>query len=98
MAQTATRHDIEPRTISFKGALQTLEAFCPVIALQMKRDLQARLQLYDQLLDAIAAHRVADRPDRFEPRKRKRRLKQYFYLTKTRHQTKLDMLKGVKNI
>lgn len=98
MAQTATRHEIEPRTISFKGALQTLEAFRPVIGLQLKRDLQARRQLYDQLLDAIAAHRVADRPDRFEPRQRKRRLKQYFYLTKTRHQTKLDMLKGVKKI
>ena len=29
MAQAATRHDIEPRTVSFKGALQTLEAFQP---------------------------------------------------------------------
>ena len=31
MAQAAMKHDIEPRTISFKGALQTLEAFQPLI-------------------------------------------------------------------
>lgn len=34
MAQAATRHSIAPRTISFKGALQTLEAFQPVIDLR----------------------------------------------------------------
>ena len=32
-----------------------------------------RLRLYHDLLDAIAAHRVADRPDRYEPRVKKRR-------------------------
>ena len=31
-AQAAIKHGIEPRTISFKGTLQTLEAFQPVIA------------------------------------------------------------------
>ena len=45
MAQAATRHDIQPRTISFKGALQTLEAFQPVIALQGQHDSQWRLHL-----------------------------------------------------
>ena len=29
MAQAATKHNIEPRSISFKGAIQTLEAFQP---------------------------------------------------------------------
>ncbi len=36
-----------------------------------------REQLYDWLLVAIAAHHVNDRPDRVEPRARKRRPKQY---------------------
>jgi len=31
MAQAASKHGIEPRTISFKAALQTLEAFRPLI-------------------------------------------------------------------
>ncbi len=34
IAQAANKHDIEPRTISFKGAIQTLEAFQPLIAMQ----------------------------------------------------------------
>ena len=54
--------------ISFKGAIQTLEAFQPVIALQGAHDAAHRLRLYHRLLDAIATHRVADRPDRYEPR------------------------------
>ena len=37
MAQAAAGHDAEPRSISFKGALQTLEAFQPVIALGSQR-------------------------------------------------------------
>jgi hypothetical protein len=93
MAQAATRHNIEPRTISFKGAIQTLEAFQPVIALQGQHDSKWRLHLYQQLLDAVSVHRVADRPDRFEPRLKKRRPKRYCYLTKPRHETKLEMLK-----
>src|SRR5262249_13200939 len=33
MAQAASRHGIEPRSVSFKGAVQTLEAFRPLIAI-----------------------------------------------------------------
>jgi hypothetical protein len=77
MAQAASRRSIEPRTISFKGAIQTLEAFQPLIAMQGYRDRACRRHFYQQLLDALATHRVADRPDRFEPRQRKRRQKKY---------------------
>ena len=94
MAQTAIKHGIEPRTISFKGALQTLQAFQPVIALQGQHATW-RLHLYQQLLDAVSLHRVANRPDRFEPRLKKRRPKRYCYLTKPRHETKLEMLQRV---
>ena len=34
IAQAANKHSVEPRTISFKGAIQTLEAFQPLIATQ----------------------------------------------------------------
>ncbi len=94
MAQAATKHGIEPRSISFKGTVQTLEAFQPVIALQGQHDLAVRMHLYQQLLDAIAIHRVADRPDRYEPRRKKRRPKPYDRLMKPRWQAKRDMLKG----
>jgi hypothetical protein len=95
IAQAATKHRIDPRSISFKGAIQTLEAFQPVIAIQGQRDAVFRMGLYQQLLDAIAAHRVADRPDRFEPRLRKRRPKHYGFLRKPRTETKREMSKRV---
>ena len=76
IAQAATKHRIEPRTISFKGAIQTLEAFQPLIAIQGDRDSTHRRNLYQQFLDAVATHRVADRPDRFEPRSAKTQAKE----------------------
>ena len=96
MAQAASKHGLEPRSISFKGAMQTLEAFQPVIALRGEDDDAYRARLYEQLLKAIARHRVADRPDRYEPRLRKRRPKHYGFLRKPRRQAKRDLVKGVK--
>lgn len=93
MAQAAAKHGLAPRTISFKGAIQSLEAFQPVISMQGERSAAARHQLYQQLLNAIATHRVADRPDRFEPRLRKRRPKHYGFLRKPRAETKREMAK-----
>ena len=95
IAQAATTHDLLPRSISFKGAIQTLEAFQPAIDLQATRGPVHRLQLYRNLLDAIASHRVADRPDRFEPRVKKHRRNHYGWLTRPRTDVKRDMAKGV---
>ncbi len=95
MAQAATKHAIEPRSISFKGTLQTLEAFQPLIDFQGQRGSSFRMNLYQRLLNAIAVHRVADRPDRFGPRQKKRRHKRYSYLKKPRHVAKRDILKGL---
>ena len=63
IAQAASKHDLKPRSISFKGAIQTLEAFQPLIAIQGERNSTHRQILYQQLLDAVATHGVADRPD-----------------------------------
>ena len=98
MAQAASRHDIAPRTISFKGTLQTLEAFQPLIDFQGHRGRSFRATLYQQLLASIALHRVADRPDRFEPRYRKRKAKQYAEMKLPRDQMKQAMLKGLIKI
>lgn len=98
MAQAAAKHGLEPRSISFKGAVQTLEAFQPVIAQQGERDAVFRQLLYHNILDAIATHRVANRPDRIEPRRRKRRPKPYDRLMKPRHQAKRDLLNGLREI
>jgi hypothetical protein len=95
MAQAATKYGFLPRTISFKGALQTLEAFRPFIATIGKQNGSNRELLYDQLLKAVSMHRVADRPDRFEPRRIKRRHKHYVPLAVPRHEAKRQLLKGL---
>ena len=94
MAQAAAENALQPRTISFEGALQTLEAFRPAIALQGHSG-TTRTRLYQRLLDAVAQHRVGDRPGRFEPRRIKRRHKHYVPLAVPRHVAKLQILKGL---
>jgi hypothetical protein len=98
MAQAAATHDIPPRSISFTGAMQTLEAFQPLLELGAARDAAERLRLCQDLLNAIATHRVADRPDRYEPRVKKRRRNHYGWLTKPRAELKRKMAKGVTKI
>jgi hypothetical protein len=95
MAQAAAGHDIPPRSISFTGAMQTLEAFQPLLGLGPARDAAGRRDLYQELLDAIATHRVADRPDRFEPRLKKRRKDYCGWFNKPRAELKRDMAKGM---
>ena len=81
-----------PRSISFKGAVQTLLAFQPAIAAAGGVDAGLILRV----LDAVASHRVGDRPDRFEPRLRKRRPKHYAFLRKPRREVKRQMTKGIR--
>jgi hypothetical protein len=94
MAQAATQHALAPRTISFKGALQTLIAFQPHWESASSDQF---LHLHRKLLAAIATHRVGDRPDRYEPRKIKRRPKPYSLLTQPRADARKAMVrKGLK--
>ena len=52
-----------------------------------------RLRLHHDLLDATATHRVGDRPDRYEPRVKKRRRNHYGWLTRPRAEMKHRMAK-----
>jgi hypothetical protein len=75
--------------------MQTLEAFQLLFQLRPARDLAHSFGLYHHLLDAIASHRVADRPNRYEPRLRKQRRNYYDWLTKPRGEMKRKMAKRV---
>ncbi len=50
IAQAASRHGVQPRSISFKGTVQTLEAFPLLIAFQGERNSTHRQSLYQKLL------------------------------------------------
>ena len=94
MAQAATRHDILPRTISFKATIQTLEAFQPLLAFHNQHCKPILNQPFHHVIEIVVVNRVADRPDRFEPRRKKRRPKPYDRLMKPRNEAKREMLKG----
>jgi hypothetical protein len=95
MAQAAAAHGVVPRSISFTGTLQTVVAFQPLLTLGATGSTAGCLRLYYDLLEAIVAHRVADRPDRYEPRVKKRRRNHYGWLTHPRDETKRRMAKRV---
>ncbi len=74
MAEAARRHGVIPRELSFQGARQTMEGFRGELSHARPADAEV---LRGVAWKAIASHRVGDRPDRVEPRVRKRRPKNY---------------------
>jgi hypothetical protein len=85
MAESAERHELKPREVSFKGALQTLSAYRSLLEGATAEELR---RLTSEMLEAIASHRVGDRPNRYEPRAVKRRPKPHDLLTVPRHEAK----------
>lgn len=81
IAQAATKHGKHPRQISFTRAMRTLEAFRSPLAHASSQQLTT---IYEHMLQAIASHEIANRPNRLEPRQRKRRPKPYDLMTKPR--------------
>jgi hypothetical protein len=80
MATAAWQSGRSPWEISFKGTLQTLGQFLPLLMARATTEAWCVA-----LLTAVAAHRVGNRPNRFEPRRVKRRPKHYPRLQKHRH-------------
>jgi hypothetical protein len=65
--------------VSFKGTLQTLNNFLPLLCGCMPAE-----EGCTALVACIAAHTVGDRPDRYEPRRVKRRPKNYKFFRRSR--------------
>ena len=72
MAEAACRVGSRPRVLSFQGARQVIQGYRADIA---RADSAGAEVLRADALSAIAGERVGDRPDRHEPRARKRREK-----------------------
>jgi hypothetical protein len=83
MVAAARKCGRSPRQLSFKGCLQTLNAYRPL----WKNTTLAseRKALYEKLLEAVSQHIVGNRPNRTEPRVRKRRPKPFPLMKKARH-------------
>ncbi len=89
MAQAARASGLLPREVSFTGALQTFNAFRPL--LEVAADETAALRLWLAMIAAMGQHEVGNRPDRWEPRKVKRRPKNYTRLNEPRAKAKKRM-------
>jgi putative transposase len=80
MAAAAYESGKSPWEISFKGTLQTLSTFLPLLLARVATEAWC-----EALLTAVATHVVGRRPGRFEPRRLKRRQKPYRLLQQHRH-------------
>ena len=85
MWQAAVRHGRNLHRLSFAGTLHRLRAVLPLLMYLGVHQAVARKNLLDQLLVWIASDLLTERPDRTEPRRKKRRPKEYSLLNRPRH-------------
>ena len=85
MAQSAHDLGANPRDLSFKAAQSLLEE---IAARLHSASGDTLIELRAALFIGINANRVNDRPDRVEPRQRKRRPKDYPHMNTTRAEAK----------
>ena len=90
MVEAASIHEMNLERISFKGSVDTVRHFSLIIAQAPSR--LRRTQLINDMLAALAADPLPDRPNRIEPRHQKRRSKDYPFLTVPRTQLKQKLL------
>ena len=84
MWQAAAEHGRDLHRLSFTGTLHRLRSAWPMLALLSGRPDGHAEALLSVLLAFIADDHVPDRPDRLEPRRRKRRPKNYSLLQQPR--------------
>ncbi len=92
MVQAAGLYDAGLERLSFKGTVDTLRQFSPVIALARSR--QQKDQLIDLMLSTLVKDLLPVRPGRVEPRVRKRRPKPYPLMHQPRRQLKASLCRG----
>jgi hypothetical protein len=94
LAQAATQHSVALARMSFKGSLDALGQFSQ--AMSQARSKKKRQQLWDQLLETLAADLVPHRPGRREPRAVKRKKNKYPRLNAPRRKFRDHPKRGVR--
>lgn len=82
MAEAAITHSVPRQLISFKGTIDALRSFAPVMLRTTSK--RSRARLHSRLLEILVADALPVRPGRSEPRAVKKRPKPYPLLTKHR--------------
>jgi len=84
MQQAAALYEVDLTRLSFKGSVDTLRQWTDTFNASHSQPREQR-RLFNQLLQIIAQDTVPYRPERAEPRVRKRRPKNYRLMTRPRH-------------
>ncbi len=95
IVEAAEKHHVDVKRMSFKGSLQALRQWEPVLG-HAHNTKKALRRLIDLLYKAIASTIIPDRPGRREPRAVKRRPKPFQLLTMPRHEMKETEHRGRK--
>ncbi len=89
MQEASIRHQVDLTRISFKGTVDTLRHWSA--SLEAMRGMPRKQKaLLGAMFELIANDIVPHRPDREEPRAKKRRPKNYHLLTKPRHKMRIS--------
>jgi len=91
MAESAGLYAVDLQRLSFKGSVDTLRHFSPVIA--AARSSKQRTELILAMLQALANDLLPHRPNRLEPRNCKRRRKAYPVMVKPRAELRARLLR-----
>jgi hypothetical protein len=91
LAQAALEQGLKARQLSFKAGAQTLDAFRWLLSCQEEAEGGVPQALAQALSAALGAHRVGNRPDRWEPREIKHRQRKYPELKKSRQQRRAEL-------
>ena len=92
MLEAALTHGVDLERLSFKGTVDTLRQWEPLLDPARARSRKARREL----LRIIASNQVPLRPHRSEPRARKRRPKNYQFLTQPRRHMRVAASRSMK--
>ena len=89
MQEAVIRHQVDLTRLSFKGTVDTLRHWSA--SLEAMRGMPRKQKLLlDKMFEVIADDLVPHRPEREEPRAKKRRPKNYHLLTKPRNEMKIS--------
>jgi len=89
MARAALAAGVLPLELSFKGAVQVVNAFAAAVWTAGPEQLE---EISRRVRAAVGQFRVGDRPDRVEPRARKRRPKEYDLLNEPRDRARARLM------
>lgn len=87
LLEASLAHHVPPERLSFKGALDALQAWADLAFRSRRYRRLARRTLLARLADDLVPHR----PNRSEPRARKRRPKNYQFLTRPRRRMRVSV-------